>query len=111
MKKTALRYLLATVAGLTTALLSISALAASGNLFEADFGTGTIFKFAPDGTKTTFASGLSSPTGLAFDSSGNLFEADFGTGTIFKFAPDGAKTTFATGVGEPGALAFDASGN
>src|SRR5439155_25898492 len=57
-----------------------TAKAAPGDLFEADAdawlaGTGTINKFTPDGTRSTFASGLN-PTGLAFDSAGNLFEAD-----------------------------------
>jgi len=33
-------------------------------LFEADLGSGTIFKFTPDGNKSTFAFGLSEPFGL-----------------------------------------------
>ena len=83
----------------------------SGNLFEADRGTGTIFKIAPDGTQTPFTSGLNLPQALAFDSSGNLFEADLGSNTIFKFAVDGTKTAFATGLDGPRGLAFDAAGN
>ena len=36
--------------------------------------TGSIYKFAPDGTRTTFASGLVQlPVGLALDGGGNLF--------------------------------------
>src|SRR5205823_11427788 len=77
-------------------------------LFESDFQSGTIFKFTADGTRTTFASGLSGPVGLALDASGNLFEADENSGTIFKFTPDGIKTTFATGLNHPFGLAFDA---
>ena len=80
-------------------------------LFESDFQSGTIFKFTADGTRTTFASGLSGPVGLALDASGNLFEADENSGTIFKFTPDGIKTTFATGLNHPFGLAFDAAGN
>src|SRR5207248_11715266 len=67
----------------------------------------SVLKFTPAGTKSTFASGLSSPDGLAFDSSGNLFEADFSSTTIFKFTPAGTKTTFASGVGNPVGLAFE----
>src|SRR5882762_6483491 len=111
MKKTALRHLIVTVAGLTTTLLSISVLAAPGDLFEADRGSNTIFKFTPGGTKSPFASALSGPTDLAFDSSGNLFEADRTSGTIFKFAPNGTKTPFAAGLNLPTGLAFDSSGN
>ena len=111
MKKSALHYLLVAVAGLTAALLPINVLAAPGDLFEADQGSSTIFRFAPDGTKSTFASGLGGPFGLAVDGSGNVFEANFNTGTIFKFTPAGAMSPFASGLSGPVALAFDASGN
>ena len=32
-----------------------------GNLYEADSGSGSVFKFAPNGTKTTFKAGLNAP--------------------------------------------------
>src|SRR5438477_12962798 len=67
MKKSAFRYLFVTVAGLTAALLPINILAAPGDLFETDQGSSTIFKFTPAGAKSTFASGLSQPSGLAFE--------------------------------------------
>ena len=112
MKKIALLHWLVTVAGLATALLPFSVLAAPGDLYEADNSSNTIFKFTPDGTKSTFASGLSTPSAVAFDGSGNLFEADFGSGTIFKFTPSGTRTTFASdGLSGPCGLAFDSAGN
>jgi len=111
MKKSALHYLLVTVAGLTAALLPINILAAPGDLFETDQGSSTIFKFTPAGAESSFATGLGSPFGLAVDVFGNVFEADFNTGTIFKFTPAGVKNTFASGLNGPVALAFDASGN
>jgi hypothetical protein len=64
-------------------LAAIQALAvdAGGNLFAGDFGPGKIFKYTPDGAKTTFAdgstpfSGISdsrlAPISLAFGTSGN----------------------------------------
>src|SRR5437764_1191804 len=107
MKKTALLHLLVTVAGLATALLPISVFAAPGDLYEADNRSNRIFKFTPAGIKSTFASGLNVPFGLAFDSSGNLFEADQGSGTIFKFTPAGVKSTFASGLSAPSGLAFE----
>src|SRR5437868_839515 len=110
MKKTALLHLLVTVAGLATALLPISVLAAPDDLYEADSSSNTIFEFTPAGTKIPFASGLDGPFGLAFDSSGNLFEADPGSNTIFKFTP-GTRSSFASGLNGPIGLAFDASGN
>ena len=111
MKKSALGYLLVTFAALAVPSFPAGVFAAPGDLYQADFHDGTILKITPDGTKTTFATGLNSPRGLAFDGAGNLFEADAGSNTIFKFAPDGTKSTFASGLNEPFALAFDSSGN
>src|SRR5207248_518740 len=111
MKKTALLHLLVTIAGLAAALVPASARAAAGDLYEADFSSNTILKFTADGATSTFASGLSGPYGLAFDSSGNLFQADYNSGTIFKFASDGTKSTFASGLNTPVGLAVDSSGN
>src|SRR6266567_5958905 len=111
MKKIAFLDWLVTVAGLATALLPFSVLAAPGDLYEADNSSNTILKFTPDGTGSTFAAGLSGPIGLAFDSSGNLFEADYNSGKIFKFTPAGTKSTFAAGLSQPVGLAFDSSGN
>jgi sugar lactone lactonase YvrE len=108
---TALLPLLVTVAGLAVILVPDRASAAAGDLYEAEGAGGEIFKFTPDGTKTTFASGLNDPRGLAFDSSGNLFEADENSNTIFKFTPDGTRSTFASGLNGPWGLAFDSSGN
>jgi sugar lactone lactonase YvrE len=93
------------------AMGALTANAAPGDLYEADDFSGTIFKFTPSGTQSTFASGLSRPVGLAFDSGGNLFEGDFGSGTIFEFTPGGTKSTFASGVDTPDGMAFDSAGN
>src|SRR5438309_5319013 len=76
--------------------VAVTVNAAPGDLFEADYGSGTIYKFTPAGTQSTFTTGLSSPEGLAFDNAGNLFEADNGSGTIYKFTSDGVRSTFFT---------------
>ncbi len=94
----------------------------AGYLYAADGGAQTIYKFAPDGTRTVFAGPDSFdpgvyPVGLAFDSTGNLFVStdtfvgELGTDTILEFTPSGMKTTFATGLNWPRGLAFDGSGN
>jgi hypothetical protein len=101
-------YLLFAIAG-ASAVASI-AYGTVGDLYEADFGSGNVFRFTPVGARTTFATDLSLPFGLAFDINGNLYEADEGSGSVLKFSPTGAKTTFATGLSSP-ALAFDGSGN
>ena len=95
----------------------ICARASAQNLFAVDDeygitnGTGTIDEFTPNGVRSTFASGLNIPFGLAFDKSGNLFVAvdDAGSGAVYKFTPAGARTTFASGATGP--LAFDSVGN
>jgi hypothetical protein len=38
----------------------------TGDLFEADYGSGNIYEFIPGGVQSTFASGLGKLTGLAF---------------------------------------------
>src|SRR5213592_3445878 len=106
-----------TVAALTTILVSINtharhqAFDGKGNLFVADY-SGTISKYTPDGTKSTFTYGLM-PEGVydvVFDRAGNLFASDGRSKSILKFTPDGKKSTFASGV-TPDELIFDHSGN
>jgi len=105
-----------TIVCLETILVSISAHAgnlafdAAGNLFER--GKDSIFKFTPDGKKSTFASGLSTygVYNLAFNAAGDLFVSDEDSHSILKFTPDGKKSTFATGF-NPTGMAFDAKGN
>src|SRR5438132_11586480 len=76
----------------------------AGNLYVADGGAQTIYKFAPNGTRTVFV-GPSAfaegeyPVGLAFDSSGNLFVSfetfnASGAGTICYFRHICDKYTF-----------------
>src|SRR5437899_2025674 len=113
-----------TIACLGTILVSVSAHAArnlavdgagnlfvtqdvSSNLFVTRDVSPSIFKFTPEGKKSTLASGVS-PDKMAVDGAGNLFAAD--GNTIFKFTPDGKKNTFATGI-NPGDLVFDRAGN
>jgi sugar lactone lactonase YvrE len=97
------------------AVILVCASASAQNLFMSDgysgidHDLGNIFKIAPDGVRSTFASGLDGPAGLAFDAAGNLFVASF-LGNIYKFTPDGGRTTFASGLNAAG-LAFDAAGN
>jgi sugar lactone lactonase YvrE len=74
-------------------------------------GSGTILEYTPGGTQSTFATGLTEPRGLAFDSAGNLFEADKTSGNIYEFTPGGVRSTFATGLFQPIGLAFDGAGN
>ena len=76
-----------------------------------------IWKYAPDGTSSVFATASPQNDGnfidLAFDRFGNLFvsiEAG-GDDTILRYTPDGSESTFATGLSWPRGLAFDSAGN
>jgi sugar lactone lactonase YvrE len=94
----------------------------AGNLFAADAFDQSIFKFAPDGTRSVFVGPSAfvpdtGPAGLAFDSFGNLFVSTesrmllIGNDTILKFTPEGVESTFATGLTFPRGLTFDRTGN
>jgi sugar lactone lactonase YvrE len=107
--------------------LSLSAIFALGitahaqNLYvSADVpgGSHKIFEFTPDGTQSIYASGLTHPRGLAFDSIGNLFAAhspepgDIEIGRVLKFN----LTNHVSTVGSAakfffGGLAIDTVGN
>jgi sugar lactone lactonase YvrE len=85
----------------------------AGNLFVADYSSQKIFKFTPEGKKSTFSSGIG-PDKMAVDGAGNLFAADYSSQKIFKFTPEGTKSTFASGTpvsGTPVYLALDGAGN
>lgn len=101
------------LAALFFAPLKPTLLAMAGDLYVPQATEGTILKFSPDGTKTTFVSGLDHPGGLAFDRAGNLFVSGGPgqSGTIVKISTNGEVTVFATGLRLPGALAFDGAGN
>jgi len=91
---------------------------AAGSLFVVTAGGHTVVKFKPNGAAhKIFASGLSKPFSVIFDSLGNLFVSDgfggpSGTGSVLKYRPNGRMTVFAdTGFSTPYGLAFDSHWN
>lgn len=80
------------------------------NLFLAGNQSGKFYEFGSSGAQTTFASGLSQPFGLTFDSAGNAFVGDVGNGNVYKFTPGGVKTTFASGL-QPTNIVADSAGD
>ena len=95
------------LAGATEFIFNSNALATPGDLYASDLATNSIVVYAHDGTKRTFATGLNSPQGLAFDFSGNLYVADAGSGNVYKFTRGGGRTTFASGLMNPIGLVID----
>ena len=92
------------------AVLLISSSVQAQNLFVSDI-SGNIYNFTPGGARSTFASGLNEPEGLAFNSAGDLFEADLLGGNIYEFTPGGVRSTFASGLNQPLGMAFNSAGN
>jgi hypothetical protein len=80
----------------------------NGNLFEADIYSDTIYKFTPNGTRSTFATGLYYPRDLAFDKNGNLFvtNCEPGYASIDEFTPTGSQSVFASGLSNPEGVAL-----
>ena len=67
-------------------------------------GSHKIFEYTPDGTQSTYATGLDNPRGLAFDSIGNLFVAhgkepdDILIGRVLKFNLRNHVSTFGSAI-------------
>jgi len=106
----------------------------NGNLYQADIGSGNIYRFTPEGVRTTFASGLSmsSPntTGgtILFDSQGNLYAPSSQSfpdcpqqpenclyhAKIYKISPQGLVGTFVdlpSGFAVTGGIGVNSVGN
>jgi len=90
----------------------------TGNLFVADYDHGVINRYKPNGSRSTFASGLYHPVGMVCDSAGNLFVADNNAGnihqgSIYRYAPDGSRVAIAVlnPSDRPSDLALDTMGN
>ena len=108
----------ATAAGVTTyaAVTANDAIGgmildSSNNLYVTDTTAGIVYQYASNGTRTTFASGLTSPGDIALDGSGNVYVANTAAGTILKYgAGGGTGVTYATGLLMPQAITFGPTG-
>src|SRR3954471_9178731 len=83
----------------------------AGNMYAATGTIGTVDKFTPDGTRTTFASALTRPLDVAVDRADNIYVSDAGTNVIYKFTTDGTKVPFASGLNLPAGLGLDSADN
>jgi len=91
--------------------------ATPGDLFVTDLATGSVIRYSPAGTATTFASGLISPQGIVFfqgnsSTTSALYVADSGdggatSGIVYRYDLAGNRTTFATSLDNPVGLAVD----
>ncbi|MEZ4655503.1 MAG: FlgD immunoglobulin-like domain containing protein [Candidatus Eisenbacteria bacterium] len=86
--------------------------AAGENLYVANTfsGGGVIYRMAPDGTFSTYASGLVQPLSLAFGPDGYLFAT--GATNVYRIASDGTNQVIGgPGINRPHGLAVDPEGN
>jgi sugar lactone lactonase YvrE len=80
------------------------------NLYVADYTDNQVKVVNPDGSATTYASGIDRPRYQKFDSAGNLYVGSF-DGNIYKISPSGEKTVIASGIWSPQDMGFDGAGN
>jgi hypothetical protein len=80
------------------------------NLYVADYSNNQVKRINPDGSATTYASGIDRPRYQLFDSAGNLYVGSF-DGNIYKISAGGVKTTVASGIWSPQDMGFDGAGN
>ncbi len=81
-----------------------------GNLFVADTNAQAVYKFTPQGVRTTFAANIAGATELAFDAADNLYVSTFTQNGIIKVTPNGTQSIFTTDVFQPLGLAFGPDG-
>jgi len=95
-----------------------------GNLgpFPVEPGTQQVRKLTPSGHFMTWATGLSTVVGLAFDNRGRLYVLEsmtnpgfpgpgqFGSGTVVRIDPSGAQTVIASGLTFPTAMTMGPDG-
>ncbi len=93
----------ATVAGLADISEPFGIFVKDDVIYLSDGETGTIRRIGSDGNATTVASGLNTPSAIAFLPNGNLVVADTGSHTIKEITHDGAITIIAGVEGMHGA--------
>ena len=72
----------------------------AGDLFVGDVVGNRIVRISPQGVATTFAVGITSPLGMAFDAFGNLLVAS-GDGVVYRVTSQGQAARFITDAGAP----------
>jgi hypothetical protein len=80
------------------------------NLYVADYGQNQVKMIGPNGSATTYVSGIDRPRYQVFDSVGNLYVGSF-DGNIYKVSATGVKTVIASGIWSPQDMGFDGAGN
>ena len=80
------------------------------NLYVADWGDNQVKMINPDGSASSYTSGIDRPRYQIFDQAGNLYMGSF-DGNIYQVSASGKKTVVASGIWSPQGMGFDSDGN
>ena len=69
------------------ATLLVATRAMVATLYVADNGDTNIYAYTPLGVRSTYATGVGQPFGIAFDPNGNLFAAGRFTDNVYEICP------------------------
>ncbi len=89
---------------------------AAGNLYLTYSGSRgqdvpvSIFRVHPNGTRESFSSSITNPTGLAVSPDGEVYVSSRFEGSVYRLLEDGTAETYATDLGIPCGLAFTDDG-
>lgn len=88
------------------------AMAANGDLLQADYVTNRVYRVHPDGTRTLFASGFTKPVGVAIAPSGEVYVLNYGNDTISHVTAGGVVSLFSTSpeLNGPNGIAINDAG-
>jgi sugar lactone lactonase YvrE len=91
--------------------ISAVAIDSAGNIYAADT-TGSLTRFAPDGTSKSLASGLGTPVAISVDAAQTVYVAEANSGTLHLVHSNGTTDTLAIpSLSDPASLAMNGYGN
>ncbi len=83
----------------------------AGNIYTANYRSGSVSKITPGGRSTVFAAHGTRQRGIAVDSVGNIYTANGGSNNVSKITPGGTSTILGTTGSNPAAITIDSAGN
>lgn len=86
------------------------AVAPDGSVYVSNWGSGTVERISPDGTRSVVVDGIQSPAGVAFDAQGDLYIAAYSSDNVLRVSKEGKQIRVADGLATPTGIAFSADG-
>lgn len=75
-----------------------------------NWGSDTVEKIEPNGTRSTLLSGISAPVGVAVDATGAVYVASYSGDYIERVGPDGKRSRVVEGLATPTGIVFALNG-